>query len=87
LYALENDAEITIKETIDMELVKSIVGQQKNLQKYNMATTKNKRYNIKRVLLIYDDVLGDAQLKSYQSDLASFTTVSRHSKITNIFLV
>ena len=51
-----------------------------------MATNKNKRYKIEQDLFIYDDILGDSQLKSHQSDLATFTCVSRHSNITNVFL-
>lgn len=51
-----------------------------------MATPKEEREPIERILFVYDDILGDTQLKSYQSQLATFTTVSRHSKITNIFL-
>jgi len=47
---------------------------------------KSYRQDVEKLLLIYDDILGDSQLKSYQSELATFTTISRHSKITNIFL-
>jgi len=41
---------------------------------------------IKWILFIYDDILGDSQLKSYQSELSGFTTMSWHSNIINIFL-
>jgi len=51
-----------------------------------MAQPKKFWKEVKPLLLIYDDVIGDDQLKSYQSELSAFTTVSRHSKITNIFV-
>jgi hypothetical protein len=48
-----------------MEKIKNVVEQQKQLKKMNMAATKNKRYKIESYLFIYDDILGDSQLKSY----------------------
>lgn len=69
-----------------MDLIQSIVEDQKKKQKINMASKKKDRIKIERILFLYDDILGDSQLKSHQSNLATFSTISRHSKITNIFL-
>lgn len=49
-----------IYESIDMDLIQTIVNKQKKIQKRNMATPKEDREEIKRLLFIYDDILGDA---------------------------
>lgn len=41
-----------------------------------MAVDKKGRKKIEKILMIYDDILGDSQLKSHQSELSSFTCVS-----------
>jgi hypothetical protein len=41
---------------------------------------------LERYLIIFDDILGDTQLKSMSSDLSAFTTMSRHFNVLNIFL-
>jgi len=78
--------ETTIFETIDMNLIENVVSEQKRLKKMNMALPKEKRIPLRKMLFIYDDILGDDQLKSHKSVLSTFTCISRHSQITNIFL-
>lgn len=77
---------LKIYDTIDMEVIKSIVEGQKTLQLQNMSVEKKERINIKKVLILYDDIIGDDQLKSYQSDLCGFSCMSRHANIINIYL-
>ena len=77
---------LNIFESIDMQVIRGVVDEQKKLKKLNMAVNKKGRKKIEKILMIYDDILGDSQLKSHQSELSSFTCVSRHSAITNIFL-
>lgn len=77
MYLLKNTTgKLKIYDTIDMEVIKSIVDGQKSLQLQNMSVQKDERINIKNVLLIYDDIIGDDQLKSYQSDLCAFSCMS-----------
>lgn len=87
LYLMKNTTgEIKIFDNIDMKKIKQIFDNQTKLAKKNMILPKEERTKIKRTLLIFDDIIGDDQLKSYQSDLCSFCTMSRHSNIINIFL-
>lgn len=85
-WAKKHSAPINIFESIDMQVIRNVVDEQKKLKRINMSSTKEFRTEIPKILMIYDDVLGDAQLKSHASELSSFTCVSRHSSITNIFL-
>lgn len=71
---------------IDMDIVWSICDAQRGKQLRNMASEKKDWQEIPKVLIIYDDVVGDAQLKSHQSELCGFSTMSRHSNIINVFL-
>jgi hypothetical protein len=41
-----------------------------------MVLPKDKRKELKKIVIIFDDILGDKELKSYQSDLSNFTTMS-----------
>lgn len=70
-----------------MKVIDSVVESQKRQAKLNMVSDKDSRKKLERLLFIYDDVVGDSQLKSHSSALASFSCMSRHSKITNIYLV
>jgi len=51
-----------------------------------MTVSRDKMIPVKKILFIYDDVIGDVKLKSYQSDLCSFSCISRHSNILNIYI-
>lgn len=77
---------INIYEDVDMDLIEKITRKQKNLQKKNMMLDKKDRIKIEPILFIYDDMLGSSQLKSWNSKLATFSTLSRHNLITNIYL-
>jgi len=81
-----SEGPIHIYDSIDMGVIGGLVEAQKKIKKNNMTMKKSHRKTVEKLLFIYDDILGDSQLKSYQSDLATFTTISRHSAITNIFL-
>lgn len=72
--------------SVDMQIIEDIIEQQKKIKQLNMACDKHSRQELKRILIIYDDVIGDEQLKSDKSQLSTFSCMSRHSCITNIFL-
>lgn len=50
-----------------MDVINSVVESQKNKQKLNMVSDKESREKLERLLFIYDDVVGDQQLKSHSS--------------------
>lgn len=75
-----------IYDEIDFNLINLIMKNQEQDLAMNMVLPKDKRKELKKIVIIFDDILGDKELKSYQSDLSNFTTMSRHSNILNIFL-
>lgn len=47
-------------ESIDMDVIRGVVEEQKKIKKMNMSAEKKYRYKLQNVLFIYDDILGDA---------------------------
>lgn len=77
MYLLANTSgKLKIYDSVDMNIIKDIVEGQKIIQKQNMSVSKQNRIDIKKVLIIYDDIIGDEQLKSYNSDLSAFSCMS-----------
>lgn len=72
---------------IDFNVMENIMKNQGDIMLSNMSLPKDKRQSLQKILCIFDDVIGDDQLKSYQSELSTYTTRSRHFNIINIFLV
>lgn len=86
-YILKNTTgKVWIIKGIDWELIKTIWDEQEKIKAYNMTQPRNKMLPVKKILFIYDDVIGDQKLKSYQSDLCSFSCISWHSNILNIYI-
>lgn len=72
-----------------MDLLEGIVNAQKEKKKkemYTEAIDGTKSESIPLFLVIFDDIIGDKELKSFQSELSSYCTRSRHANILNIFL-
>lgn len=66
---IENDPDgrLNLHEAVDMEYIQKLINKQKKIQRRNMASKKEDREKVDKLLFIYDDILGDAQMKSHQS--------------------
>lgn len=87
--AKNTEGTIKIFEDIEMGILDSIVNRQKKkkvTEIYESIYQKRDMTPLDKWIIIFDDILGDKELKSFQSDLANYTTRSRHSNILNIFL-
>lgn len=69
-----------------MDVLAKIKKIQSQIQMKNMCVEASQRTPLNKFVIIYDDILGDTQLKSMSSELSSFTTMSRHFNVLNIFL-
>lgn len=80
---------IKIFESVDTGLLDSVIARQKKKKIsdiYNSIFENRPLNGLDKWLILFDDIIGDSELKSFQSDLSNYTTRSRHANILNIFI-
>ena len=67
MYILENTTGKlkNVYDEINFDVIESVMNYQGNIMLSNMSLEKNMRRKLDKYLFIFDDVIGDEQLKSY----------------------
>lgn len=58
-HSKKTHTDINLFESIDMQVIRACVDEQKSLKRLNMSTTKKSRVEVPKKIFIYDDILGD----------------------------
>lgn len=77
MYLIKNTTTtLNIFESIDMSVINTVVEEQRDISMKNLVNDSSKRVPLRKIIFIFDDIIGDAELKSYQSELSAFTAMS-----------
>lgn len=66
---------LQVYDSINIEKINEIVKKQSEIKIWNLKN-KNKQREIPKILLIFDDVLGDSKITGFHSNIANFATKS-----------